>query len=251
MPDAFPDLTLAQMLLVAGTAFVASVIGGMAGYGTGLLLPLALVPIIGAEATVPAIAMTSLFTNASRGWAQRDAINWQHVGLMLPIAAPMAVLAAMFFVRLDGRGATIAIGVVLIALVPLRRVLARIGYRLGTRGLIAGGAVFGFVTGTSTGAGVILISILMASGLTGAAVVATDAVISITIGIVKVITFRSLDALPIALIVFAGLVGCATIPGAFIAKWLIERLSTRVHTALLDGVVLLGGSLLILRALFS
>jgi uncharacterized membrane protein YfcA len=124
MADAFPALTLAQILLVAGTAFVASIIGGMAGYGTGLLLPLALVPIIGAEATVPAIAVTALFTNASRAVAQRHAIDWRRTALMLPLAIPLSILAAMFFVKLDGRGAAIMIGTVLVALVPLRRLLA-------------------------------------------------------------------------------------------------------------------------------
>jgi uncharacterized membrane protein YfcA len=98
---------------------------------------------------------------------------------------------------------------------------------------------------------VILVSFLMASGLTGAAVVATDAAISVAIGIAKVMTFRSLDSLPTSLLVFAILVGLMTVPGAFVARWLTEKLSARVHTALLDAVVLLGGSLMILRAVFS
>ena len=38
-------------------------VGGIAGYGTGALMPLILVPIVGAEPVVPIIAISALFTN--------------------------------------------------------------------------------------------------------------------------------------------------------------------------------------------
>ena len=43
--------------------------------------------------------------------------------------------------------------------------------------------------GGTVGAGVILLSILMAAGLQGAAVIATDALISIAVGIVRMSVF--------------------------------------------------------------
>ena len=62
----FADISLPQLLLVAGVALFASVVGGLAGYGTGALMPLVLVPLIGAEPVVPIIAISSIFTNLSR-----------------------------------------------------------------------------------------------------------------------------------------------------------------------------------------
>jgi membrane protein YqaA with SNARE-associated domain len=44
----FADVSLLQLLLVAIVALLASVLGGLAGYGTGALMPLVLVPLIGA-----------------------------------------------------------------------------------------------------------------------------------------------------------------------------------------------------------
>lgn len=246
---ALSDVTLGQAMLVAATAFVASIIGGMAGYGTGLLMPLVLVPIIGAEATVPVIGVSALFTNSGRALAMRHSIDWRKVTTMLPCAIPMVVLSAWLFTGLDNRGATLLIGTVLIVLVPLRRILKRIGFRLSGLPLAASGGVYGFVTGGSTGAGVILVSFLMASGLTGAGVIATDAAISIVIGLAKTSTFASLGALPGALFVFALLVGVATVPGAFVARALLDRMPVRLHTAMLDGVVIAGGAAMILRAL--
>jgi membrane protein YqaA with SNARE-associated domain len=44
----FADLSLPQLWLVAAVALLASVIGGLAGYGTGALMLLVPVPLIGA-----------------------------------------------------------------------------------------------------------------------------------------------------------------------------------------------------------
>ena len=38
----FADISVLQLLLVAGVALFASVVGGLAGYGTGALMPLVL-----------------------------------------------------------------------------------------------------------------------------------------------------------------------------------------------------------------
>ena len=54
---AFADVSIYQLLLVAGVALFASVLGGVAGYGTGALMPLVLVPMVGAEQVVPIIAL--------------------------------------------------------------------------------------------------------------------------------------------------------------------------------------------------
>ena len=42
-------VTLPQLALVGAVALFASLVGGVAGYGTGVLLPLVLVPITGPE----------------------------------------------------------------------------------------------------------------------------------------------------------------------------------------------------------
>ena len=54
---AFADISICQLLLVAGVALFASMIGGVAGYGTGALMPLVLVPMLGPEPVIPIIAL--------------------------------------------------------------------------------------------------------------------------------------------------------------------------------------------------
>ena len=47
------DVSLAQYLFIAGASLATATVGGVTGYGSGLLMPLILVPVIGAEAVVP------------------------------------------------------------------------------------------------------------------------------------------------------------------------------------------------------
>ena len=95
----------------------------------------------------------------------------------------------------------------------------------------------------------ILLSLLMAAGIEGAGVIATDAAISIVIGIVKVSVFGLAGVLTAQVVAFALLIGIIALPGAFLAKAFVERMPLHVHTAILDAVVLLGGVVMVAAAL--
>ncbi|MFL5314895.1 MAG: hypothetical protein ACJ8A0_07435, partial [Microvirga sp.] len=53
------------------------------------------------------------------------------------------------------------------------------------------------------------------------------------------------------LLAFAGLIGLATFPGGFVARAIADRLSVRVHNAILDGAVIVGAIGLLWRGLFG
>jgi hypothetical protein len=107
---------------------------------------------------------------------------------------------------------------------------------------------WGFVVGGTSGAGIILLSLLMAVGLPGRGRDCDrrgdldhhrhrqDRVFGV---------FGAVTA--------EGGGGGATdrrggLPGAFLAKALVERLPVHVHTAILDAVVITGGLLMVLGA---
>jgi len=176
-------------VIIAATALVASVIGGVAGYGTGALMPLVLVPIVGAEPVVPILSLSALLTNASRVAAYRRFVDARRATIVLASAAPTCALGAWAYARLSGAGALVVIGSMLILSVPLRRLLRRRGLAISYRGLALAAFGWGPLAGGTVGAGIILLSLLMAAGVEGAAVIATDAVVSIGIGVIKLATF--------------------------------------------------------------
>jgi uncharacterized membrane protein YfcA len=247
----FDDITLAQLVLIAVTALAASVLGGVAGYGTGALMPLVLVPIVGAEPVVPIISLSALFTNTSRVAAFRHLVDMRRALIVLVAAVPTCALGAWGYTRLSGSGALIAIGAMLIASVPLRRSMQRRGLKLSNRGLAITAFGWGPLAGGTVGAGIILLSLLMAAGLEGAAVVATDAVISIGIGLSKFATFALAGVVTVKVVTVALLIGCVAFPGAFLSRLLVKRLPLHLHTALLDAVVMAGGAVMIFNALMG
>jgi hypothetical protein len=167
---------------------------------------------------------------------------------VLACATPTCVLGAWGYTRLTGRGAALVIGGMLIASVPLRRLLKSRGIVCTDRGLALGSLGYGVLVGGTTGSGVILLSLLMAAGVSSAGVIATDAAISIVIGLVKVAVFGVAGVLTAQVVAFALLIGVVAFPGAFLAKALVARMPIHVHTAVLDAVVLIGGFFLVLRA---
>ena len=244
----FPDLSLVELVLIVALAAFSAITGGVAGYGTGALMPLILVPLVGAAPVVPIIAISAMFTNSARVVAFRRFLDPRRAVIGLVCALPTCVLGAWLYTLLTGRGAALVIGSSLIATVPLRRLLKRRGHKLGDKGYAAAAAGWGIVVGGTTGAGVILLSLLMATGLEGAAVIATDATVSIGMGIVKLSVFGAAGVLTDKVIVIALLIGIVAFPCTFLAKLIVARLPVHVHTALLDAVVIIGGTMMIFEA---
>ena len=249
MLAAFNDVSIYQLLLVAGVALFASVLGGVAGYGTGALMPLVLVPMVGAEAVVPIIALAGMLTNTGRMIAYLPFVEWRRAILVLCGAIPPCLVTAYGYTLLTGKGAQLLIGSMLMLTVPLRYGLRRRAMLLGDRGLLLGSIGYGTMVGGTVGAGVVLLSLLMATGMVGAAVIATDAMLSIAIGLSRLIVFGAAGVITPKVIAFALLIGVVAFPGAFLARAFVARLPLHVHTYILDAVVLFGGAAMVFAAL--
>jgi uncharacterized membrane protein YfcA len=242
---------LGQLLLVACVALFASLVGGLAGYGTGALMPLVLVPLIGAEPVVPIIAISSIFTNTSRFAAYLRYADRRRALIVISAAAVTTALGAYGYTRLTNTGAALVIGTMLISSVPLRRLLKRRDVKIGDPGLAAGAVGYGVVVGGTAGSGVILLSLLMAAWLEGAAVIATDAVISVSTSIIKISVFGLAGVVTAQVLAFAVLIGALALPGAFLARAFVERMPVHVHAAILDVAVIAGGTVMISAAVRS
>jgi uncharacterized membrane protein YfcA len=143
----FADVSLLQLLLVGSVALFASVIGGLAGYGTGALMPLVLVPLVGAEPVVPIIAISAIITNISRFLAYFRYADRRRALIVISAAALTTALGAYGYTRLTGTGAALVIGSMLILSVPLRRLARKRELRIGDTGLGVSAVGYGVVVG--------------------------------------------------------------------------------------------------------
>jgi uncharacterized membrane protein YfcA len=227
---------------VAVLALGAAIVGGMGGFGTGVILAAALVPLIGVKAVVPVLAVAGVIINAGRFWFYRGSLDRRAFATVLAASLPFLVLGAWLYSILDARAIGTILGIAVIASVPLRRLLKKRSATLGTPALAAGAGVFGLASGVATGTGVILVSLLLGAGLTGPAVLATDALTTIALDLVKAALFQRFDLLDAQAFFTGVVIGVSTIPGSAVAAWLVNRIGAHLHVLFMEALILVGGA---------
>jgi len=231
----------AQWPVVLLAAFVGALVGGIGGFGSGVILAAVLVPLLGVKATVPVLALAGVVINAGRLWFYRHHLDRVAARRVLAGALPLLVLGAWLHARLDARPLGLAMGLLVVLSVPARRWLRRRQLDIGARGMVAGGAVFGLANGMASGMGIILVSLLLGGGLAGTAVLATDALVSVLIDLVRAALFGRFDTLDGDHAMLGLLIGVATLPGSALAAWLVRRLRVRLHALLMETLIVAGG----------
>jgi uncharacterized membrane protein YfcA len=233
---------------VATLAIVAAVIGGIGGFGTGIILTAALVPVIGVKALVPVLAVAGVVINAGRFWFYRASLDRRALAVVLASSLPFLVLGTWIYTVLDARALGTVLGLAVIGSIPLRRLLRKRDVTLGSAALAAGSGVFGLASGVATGTGVILVSLLLGAGLSGPAVLATDALVTIALDFCKALLFQRFDLLDREAF-FTGLViGVSTIPGSALAAWLVQRVGARLHVLFMEGLIMIGGGFMLFHS---
>jgi uncharacterized protein len=233
---------------VAVLALVAATISGMSGFGTGVILAAALVPLIGVKAVIPVLAVAGIIINAGRFWFYRANLDRGMLVLVLAASLPFLVLGTWVYSVLDARALGTVLGLAVMASVPLRRMLHSRQIILGRAGVAVGSGIFGFAAGMATGTGVILVSLLLGAGLATPAVLATDALVSIALDVCKAALFQRFDLLDADAFFTGVVIGTASIPGSALAAWLVARLGARLHILFMEALILVGGASMLWHA---
>jgi uncharacterized protein len=248
MDFALADVGLWDLLLIAAVAFTMSVIGGLSGFGIGLVLPAFLAPVVGVAAVIPVMSVAMTFANASRVWAYWTSLAPRRLFLVMVTALPASALTAFLYTKMSTSLIAAVLGTFLILAVPLRRLLQNWKFTLDDRGLMAIGVGYGLLTGALSGAGMLMIAALLAAGVTGGALVGTDAAISTAMNLMKIAIFGGSSLLNQELVVAGILIGLCTVPGAFIARRIMDRLPIHVHVWIMEAIIIAGGISFLWRA---
>ncbi len=228
-------------LLVAAVAVFAGVVGGLAGFGSSVMLLPLLTYTVGAKAAVPAMAVASLIGNLSRVAVWWREIEWRAVAAYSVTAVPSAALGARTLVALDARAVEIALGAFLVAVVPFRRAAALRGMRIGPGGLAVGGAVLGFLTGIVASTGPVNAPLFLGYGLVKGPYISTEAASSAFVYLTKSGVFGALGALPRATVEIGLAVGASLFVGALIARRLADRIAPESFRLMLDVLLIAVG----------
>ena len=230
---------------VAALAVCAAIVGGVGGFGTGVILSAALAPLIGIKQVVPVLAVAGAIINAGRFWFYRAHLDRRAFAVSLAGALPLLVLGTWIYSALDARAVGTILGLAVISTVPVRRYLGRRKVVLNVAGMAVGSGIFGLATGVATGTGMILISVLLGAGLTGSAVLATDALVTILLDVCKAGLFHKFALLDEQAFFLGAVIGAASIPGSAFASWLVSRIHAHLHVLFMEALILTGGGFML------
>src|ERR1051325_1166568 len=104
-------------VVIAG-ALAGSIVGGVAGFGTGITLLPILTLMLGARTAIPVLTVTMTLGNLSRVWWSRHDLHPRVVGAFLLGAVPATALGAALFAGMT-RSETLARGIGLFLLAAL------------------------------------------------------------------------------------------------------------------------------------
>jgi uncharacterized membrane protein YfcA len=240
-----------NFVFVLAVGLIAGTISGIVGTGSSIMLVPVLVYEFGPKEAVPIMAVAAVMANLSRILAWWRDVDWRACAAYSATGIPAAALGARTLLVLPSRAVDIAIGVFLIAMVPVRHWLARYDIRLSLWHLAAAGAVIGYLTGIVVSTGPLSVPLFLFYGLTKGAFLATEAASSLGLYLSKSVTFQRFGALSPEVALKGLIAGSALMIGAFVAKRFVLRLDPNVFRLVMDGIMLASGLSMLWNAAHS
>lgn len=228
-------------VLILLASFCTAAFHAVAGLGGVLLLSALLTPLMGIKIVIPVLSVAAVIGNVTRLYLFRQAAQWWAVKAIMLTAVPGIILGALFYAWLPAKAIAIIMGVFLIVSVPLRRWLKSRNFVVGTKGLSAVGMVFGLFGGTVIGAGLILGPFMLGAAIMGEALVGTVAAIGSILNVTKSIVFSGTKLVGIEHIVIGFAIGLCMIPGSWTGRWIVRNTPIRLHTVLVEALIIAGG----------
>src|SRR5882672_10113125 len=228
-------------LLVLAVGLAAGTISGIIGTGASIMLVPVLVLGFGPKQAVPIMAIAAVMGNVAKMAVWWREIDWRACAVYSITGIPAAALGARTLLALPSHAVDIAIGLFLIAMVPVRHWLARHHLKISLWHLAVGGAVIGYITGIVVSTGPLSVPLFLFYGLTKGAFLATEAASSLGLYLSKSVTFQRFGALTPDIALKGLIAGASLMSGAFIAKRFVLRLDADMFRLVMDGIMLAAG----------
>ena len=233
MPD-----PLTWMILI-GTALLGSTIGGVAGFGAGILLLPVAAWTLGIRAAVPVLTVTMLLGNLARIWWSRHDLHGGVTLRFIAGAVPATAIGVMILAGASSDWLGRAIGAFLLASVPLRRVLTsgRLHVRAAHFPLIGG--VVGLLSALVVTTGPVVTPFFLAYGLRRGAFIATEAMCAGAMHVTRGLVFARYRMISGEILIIGLVLGATMFAGAWIGRRMLDRMSDRAFLAVIE-VLLVG-----------
>jgi uncharacterized protein len=232
---------MANYVLVLALGLVAGSLSGIIGTGASIMLLPVLVFQFGPKQAVPIMAIAALMSNVAKLMAWWREVDWRAFAAYSITGIPAAALGARTLLVLPSRVVDLALGLFFLMMIPGRRWLNAMNFRIRLWQLALAGAGIGFLTGIVISTGPLSVPAFTSYGLLKGAFLSTEAASSLALMVSKVTTFRQLGALPYSSILQGVIIGASVMAGAFVGKAVVLRMSIGMFQHVLDGLLLCSG----------
>lgn len=229
-------------------ALAGSLVSGLGGFGGSFIVLIVMTPVVGAKSVIPLIAVYAICSNVSRLLIYRKTIAWKPALQFTLASLPGIYVGAKFLKEIPQSVFLGFMGAVLLLIVPTRRYLRKMQFKPGVRTLSGLGLLFGFMSGTAAGSGMLVVAFFNSIGLSGPLLLGTDAAIGLVNALTRSGTFYSMGLLNRDLLMLGLLMGAITFPGSWMASMIVRRIGSTIHGFLIEGLVLGSGCVFIVRA---
>jgi uncharacterized membrane protein YfcA len=232
-------------IAILALGLAAGTVGGIVGFGSSIMLMPILMVAFGPKEAVPIMAIAALLANLSRVAVWWREIDWSANAVYCATAIPAAAMGARTLLKLEPQLIEAFLGLLFVAMVPIRRWLMARGLRIALWHLSIVGAGIGFLSGMVASTGPINTPFFLAYGLVKGAYLSTEALGSMAVGITKAIVFQRFDALPPETALRGLIVGASVMAGSWVARGFVLRLDAQQFRSLMDGLLLCAGAILL------
>ncbi len=234
----FGVLTLVA-IFIAG--FATSSIHGAVGVAGGMLMTGILALLIGVRASVPVMSIALIFSHGTRSLMNLQHIHVPAFGAVMLGAIPFILLTSLIYTILPVNILAAVLAVIIFTSIPMRHWAQSRNIRAGFPTLVSIGAVYGFFAGAAIGSATVLSPFLLGFGLFKELFVATMAMISLSTNVVRTGAFSAADIVTSEYALLGLLVGLIMIPGNWVGRAVLRRLTIRLHGKLVDLLTVVGG----------
>jgi uncharacterized membrane protein YfcA len=122
---------------------------------------------------------------------------------------------------------------------PLRIILNKLKVKVSLKGLALAAIPYGLLSGSTFGAGLILAPFTLGAGITKERLVALVGALALGLNLSKTIVFGNSPLLGQELLILGLAIGCFTLPGPFIGRWILKHTDVSIHNRFMDVFVFL------------
>jgi uncharacterized protein len=240
-------IDLFDLVILGGVAFLASLLGSVAGSGgTAVLLPV-LVLYYGIKDSIPILTIANLASNLGRVWFNRKEIDGSVVGCFALGAIPLALGGAVIFVIMPPGIVTRILGIFLLVILAWRRIHPNPPRINSVAWFVPLGAGFGLLAGVLEGVGPLMAPFFLAYGLLRGAYIGTDALVTVLMQVPKLGVFGVMDIIDRQILISGLFLIPFMIAGAFAGKMIVDRISETFFVLVIDMTLIVAGVSFLVR----